>query len=343
MNVRLIACLMLPLVCGMFGLPVTASAQDESGRVVQFARDIAPIFARHCLECHDAENSKGGFQIDDADTVSGYLEAGDAAGSVLFTEYLMTDDEDMLMPPPSHGGPLSPAELALVRVWIDEGAEWPETATVGIVEEGASETPPAPVAAPRSLVGRVWAFQGFFHPATVHFPIALLLVGGLFVVVGWFHPVLGDHVALTCLFLGALSAVIATAMGWSFATQQGYGGWAKVDFQSTVFWHRWSGVIVTLLAVLTAFAALRAIGSNNTRLKALWKLGLLVCAALIGLVGHQGGDLTYGESHYQRAFKILLDSPGTPVESADAPAPPGEESATEPLEEASPAPSDDEE
>ncbi|TVP98558.1 MAG: cytochrome C [Planctomycetaceae bacterium] len=309
---------------GTFGSPLISAAQDDDfGRVVRFSRDIAPIFAARCLECHDADNMKGGFQIDDADTVSGYLEAGDAEASTLFTEYLLTDDEDMLMPPSSHGGPLSPSELALIKVWINEGADWPEDAVVGTtvevsIEEGVSPGDKA-VAPPRTLLGRVWAFQGYLHPATVHFPIALLLVGGLFVVVSWVHPTLGNHVALTCLYIGAASSVAASAMGWSFATQQGYGGWAKVDFDSTIFWHRWSGLVVTVIAVVTALVAVRATGSHSRRLNATWKFGLLVCAALVGLVGHQGGDLTYGESHYPRAFQILLDSPGPGgVESGEA-------------------------
>jgi len=313
MTSRSLACLIFAL--GAFGSPLISRAQDDDfGRVVRFSRDIAPIFATRCLECHDAENMKGGFQIDDADTVSGYLEAGDAEASPLFTEYLLTDDEDMLMPPPSHGGPLSPSELALIKVWINEGADWPEDAVVGIAGEGSAKEGGAAVepgvAAPRTLLGRIWAFQGFLHPATVHFPIALLLVGGLFVVVSWVHPSLGNHVALTCLYIGAVSSVAASAMGWSFATQQGYGGWAKVDFDSTIFWHRWSGLVVTVIAVITALIAVRATGMYSRRLNAIWKFGLLVCAALVGLVGHQGGDLTYGESHYPRAFQILLDSPG---------------------------------
>ena len=54
------------------------------------------------------------------------LKPEDVESSSLFVDYLTIDDEDMLMPPESHGGPLKPGELALIRVWIEEGANWPE-------------------------------------------------------------------------------------------------------------------------------------------------------------------------------------------------------------------------
>lgn len=327
MNHRFSVCLVLALWA--FASSSPAQAQDEASepaadesRVVQFERDIAPLFATRCLECHDEKEAKGGFRIDDSATVADYLEPGEGAASTLMTDYLQTADADMMMPPASHGGPLSPAELSLIRVWIDEGAQWPEGAVVKPV--GATgETEPAapevtPTQAPRSLMGRVWAFQGYFHPAVVHFPIALLTIGGLFVFVSWFRPVLGNHVALSCLFLGSVSAVVASAMGWAFASEQGYGSGATIDFDSTAFRHRWSGIVVSVIAVLTSLIAIRSLNGRSMRLRVLWKTGLLLCAVLVGLVGHQGGELTYGEAHYHRAMNILF--PGMVDDDASAPA-----------------------
>lgn len=310
--------------------------------MVQFQRDIAPLFATRCLECHDEKESKGGFRIDDAAAVADYLEPGEGAASTLMTDYLQTADTDMMMPPASHGGPLSPAELSLIRVWIDEGAQWPEGAVVmpaGATGGTEVATQPTKPEVPRSLPGRVWAFQGYFHPAVVHFPIALLTIGGLFVVISWFHPVLGNHVALSCLFLGSVSAVVASAMGWAFASEQGYGSGTAINFDSTAFWHRWSGIVVSVIAVLTSVIAIRSLSGRSLRLRVLWKSGLLLCAALVGLVGHQGGELTYGEAHYQRAFDILLpgtvadESPATPAEAAPEEAMPEETAPAEPATE----------
>lgn len=314
---------------------------DDQGRVVQFKRDISPIFAARCWECHNAKNAKSGFRIDTAESALDYIEPGDSGASTLMTEYLLSDDPDMLMPPASHQGPLSPAELALIRVWIDEGADWPEGYVIravgsgegddAAVDEAEGESAGQVDPAAKSLPQRLWAFQGYFHPATVHFPIALLLVGGLFVLVGLRYPVLGDHVALSCLFLGTASSIVASAMGWAFAVQRGYGSWTRVDTNSEIFWHRWSAIIVTVLAIVISVVAIKALASGGKRLQWVWKLGLLGLAAMVGAVGHQGGELTYGELHYQQAFELILGKPAEADQAADeAQAVPAVEAADQP-------------
>lgn len=299
------------LMCGgLCAQDDAVSPVDDEGRVVSFQRDIVPIFVDRCLECHGPEDAKNDFRVDDVDSVMGYVEAEDAELSTMYADYLITDSEDELMPPASHGGPLSAGELALIRVWINEGADWPDDAVVAAPDAEAQPAPaPQPTAQNRTLMDRVWAFQGYFHPATVHFPIALLLFGAFFVVLGWKWPSVGTQIPLACLLLGAPTAIVATLMGWSFATEQGYGGWTTIDFDSEVFWHRWSGVIVAALAALFALIALVSLRKDETKLTGVWKGGLLVLALLVGLVGHQGGELSYGHDFYPKAFRILLGTP----------------------------------
>ncbi len=302
---------LLLVVTGFWLIPLFAWGQDEllpatKPMVVDFQRDVAPIFVSRCLKCHGAKESKNDFRIDDQEAVLSYIEPGDVQASILWTDYLRSDDPDLQMPPVEHGGPLSASELALVSVWITEGADWPDGVAVVAEATPVAMVPPLVVAKPISLLGRVWAFQGFLHPATVHFPIALLLVGGLFVVVGLKYPVLGENVALVCLLLGTASAIAATAMGWSFATRQGYGSWDRFNTDSEIFWHRWSAVLVTLAAVSTSLFAIAWLRRRSPRLAKFWKVGLLVIAAMVGAVGHQGGELTYGKTFYQEAFQVLL-------------------------------------
>ncbi|WP_182866351.1 c-type cytochrome domain-containing protein [Rhodopirellula sp. JC639] len=320
----LAACTVAILVSGASLKAQERTAVDDEGRIVDFQRDVVPILRVRCLECHNEQEAKGDFRVDDAETFLSYVEPEDAEYSTVLADYMLSDDPDMLMPPPSKGGPLSPQELAVVRVWIDEGAHWPEDAVVDPVsEQGAEEAAAEPVVvAPKSLLDRVWAFQGFLHPATVHFPIALLLFGAMFVVLGWKWPSLGQQVPLACLLLGALMAIASTAMGWSFAMEKGYGSWTKVDMDSEVFWHRWSGVIVTVTSVVLALIALRALATKNIKLERTWKVGLLVVAGMVGAVGHQGGEMTYGKDFYPKAFRILLGTEGQPtdVEFAEEPA-----------------------
>ena len=323
-------CIFRTIVCLFFVVcPIAQRAHadeeisplDADGRVVDFQRDIAPILVKRCLECHGPEDAKNDFRVDDQETMMMYVEPEDLDASTMYVDYLITDSEDELMPPKSKGGPLSASELALIRVWIEEGAHWPEGATVAAPDQDTPEKKePAPV--PQSLAQRVWAFQGFLHPATVHFPIALLMFGAFFVILGVKWPAVGTQIPLACLLLGAPAAIAATLMGLSFATQQGYPGWTTVDFDKEWFWHRWSGVIVAVVATILALIALISLRREETKLTAVWKVGLLVVAGMVGAVGHQGGELTYGKTFYQNAFDILLgkseENEPPVVETADA-------------------------
>ncbi len=297
----------------------TISPLDDDGNLIRFERDIAPILRAHCLECHGPEDAKNDFRVDDRDLVMDYIEAGDFESSSLYIDYLTIDDEDMLMPPQTHDGPLPSSQLALIRVWIQEGANWPDDFV--FPEAGDAEVAPPPPPAPRLLSDRPRVAPGFLHPATIHFPVALFLLGGGFVVLGWKWPSLGTQIPLACLLLGSLSSVVATLMGWSFAPEQGYGaGWNILDWGREIDIHRWSGVVVTILSSIFAIIALIAIWKDSKRLTTTWKVGLLVCAGMVGAVGHQGGELSYGSDFYPKAFRILLGEPEQvtpPIEAVD--------------------------
>ena len=275
---------------------------DSDGHLVQFERDIAPIFQKHCLECHGPDDAKNDFRVDDREIVLDYIEPGDAADSMLYIDYMATDDEDFLMPPKSHGGPCSVNDLALIQVWINEGANWPEDATLSGASKPVQTAPPEEL----SLPERVWFAQGFLHPATVHFPIALFTLGAGFVVLGWKWPALGKQIPLACLLLGTLSSIAASLMGWALAPEQGYGSnWNIMEWGREVDAHRWSAVIVTIFSSVCAIVALAAVRSDSPKLTKLWKTGLLLCAGMVGAVGHQGGEMSYGKDFYPRALRIL--------------------------------------
>lgn len=303
-------------VCLYSNLVIAEGPLDEDGHVINFVRDVAPILRQRCLECHGPEDAKNDFRVDDQEIMADYIEAEDSEGSTLYVDYLVTDDSDLLMPPESEGGPLSASELAVLRLWIDEGAVWPEDAQV-VAAEASNETIPEATAVkvkPNGIAARVWAFQGYLHPATVHFPVALLLVGGLFVVLGFRWPQLAHPIPFACLLLGAGSAIVASMMGWSFADQEGYGSWTR-GLDASIARHRWAGIAVTIAAVAFSLVAIKAELSKNLKLRKVWQIGLLLCASIVGLVGHIGGELTYGEQFYHEAFEVLL---GTDSEVAES-------------------------
>ena len=323
----------LPLVLPILLLAIIASqdieaqdaetrvALDAEGRIVNFERDIAPIFIANCLECHQGDNAKADFRIDDRAYAMEYVVEGDAAGSILFTDYL-TPTDDMMMPPSTHDGPLKPAEIALIKTWIEEGAQWPEDYSMNPTDQPSSAGAADEASGSDSAIVRAWAFQGYFHPATVHFPIALLSIGGLFVILGLKWPKIGTQVPLACLLIGSVSAVAATAMGWAFALERGYAAPTGFEWEREIDSHRWSGTIVAIAAIVLAIIAISGVRRESRFLNFVWKAGLLAMALMVGLVGHQGGELTYGSTFYTDAFNRLL---GTSEESLADVATDGEE------------------
>jgi len=170
--------------------------------------------------------------------------------------------------------------------------------------EAAEETKVSDV---RPLGQRIWRFLGVFHPAFVHFPVALLTISAVFIVLRWKFKSISPDVAFYTLWAGAITSIIASAMGWAFAPQRAYGDmFAGPD--AAVFWHRWTAVLVSVIAVIVAIMATRARYVNNTDpIRAeRWHMGVLICAILVGLTGHQGGALVYGDDFYDKAFRKLL-------------------------------------
>jgi hypothetical protein len=97
---------------------------------IDFANDVAPIFAEHCTKCHGEEKQKGALRLDSPE---GVARGGDS-GEPLFVAgnseqshliRLVTGAEPDLQMPPK-GEPLPAAKIAILRQWIDAGAVLPK-------------------------------------------------------------------------------------------------------------------------------------------------------------------------------------------------------------------------
>jgi len=104
----------------------------QSQEPVEFARDIAPILEKNCLECHGQMQQKGGLRLDlklTAMAGSDFGEEkviipGDADESLLMWMVSSTDIEDRM--PPEDKEPLGAEEIRLLEDWINQGAIWPD-------------------------------------------------------------------------------------------------------------------------------------------------------------------------------------------------------------------------
>ena len=100
-----------------------------------FTRDIKGLLSNRCIRCHgpDAEARHGGgedgLRLDTfegaTEDLGGYaaIVPGDADQSELIIR-VTAKDTDLVMPPPEAGEPLSDKERALLRQWINSGAEY---------------------------------------------------------------------------------------------------------------------------------------------------------------------------------------------------------------------------
>ena len=292
------------------GLPVTGK--------ISYQPHVQQIFNAHCIECHGPKQAKAEMRVDDRDTLLSYVAPGDLENSSLWGDYLTTTDAESRMPPVKYGKPLSELELAAIRVWIEDGAEWPDTVTPLINPETAAPIAVAPApaaAAPRSMVGKVWTFVGFFHPAVVHFPIGLLLVSSLFCALALFRRETFEPAAFHCLWIGTAGALVASFAGWAFADIRGYGDFWHTHWSSDLIArHRITGVGVTAFAIALSVTAFFARRRTSSDLRIVWTMGALMLAGLVSLVGHQGGELTYGEELFSRAYEQAFGPSITDVE-----------------------------
>lgn len=93
---------------------------------IRFDRDVRPILSDKCFHCHgpDAENREADLRLDIEESAFALaIEPGHADASSL-VERIVSDDPDAIMPPPESKKELTRREIAVLRQWIDEGAEW---------------------------------------------------------------------------------------------------------------------------------------------------------------------------------------------------------------------------
>jgi mono/diheme cytochrome c family protein len=130
---RVLQALVVPWLA--FGISFLAPAQavgalpEPVSAAVDFKREVEPLLTRNCITCHGPEKQRGGLRLD----IKTLALAGGDSGKVLLpgksAESLLIQlvagiDPEKIMPP--KGDRLASEEIALLRAWIDQGAEWPD-------------------------------------------------------------------------------------------------------------------------------------------------------------------------------------------------------------------------
>ena len=128
---------MRPLLFGLPGIVAVALAALSSPRAsaqapatVDYARDVEPLLRANCYSCHGETFQSGSFRLDRRrDSLPNRVGANGArivpGNSGVSRLYLrIAGSSAGLQMPPS--GALRSEEIALIKAWIDQGAEWPD-------------------------------------------------------------------------------------------------------------------------------------------------------------------------------------------------------------------------
>lgn len=120
-------------------LPPPATVQ------VDFTRDVQPLLEAHCLKCHSGEKPKADFRLTSREAAlrggrNGVdIIPGQSGKSVLI--YAVAGQiEDLQMPPPGRGTPLTLEQVALLRAWIDQGVSWASITNAPVAQASVSPT-----------------------------------------------------------------------------------------------------------------------------------------------------------------------------------------------------------
>ena len=109
-----------------------ACGQQAALQKVDFAREVLPVLKAHCFQCHSGAQQQGGLSIESrALALKGGASGaavlpGSGSTSLLVIRSLGRGGRARM---PLGFAPLTAAQIAVLRTWIDQGAVWPDAGT----------------------------------------------------------------------------------------------------------------------------------------------------------------------------------------------------------------------
>jgi hypothetical protein len=131
----------------------TSKLPPPADRKIDFAKDVQPLFAKHCYSCHGTESEESGLRLDlpkralaGGDYGPAIIKGKSEQSPLILRIARLGDDEPM--PPEDGGKPLTAEQVGMIRAWIDQGAVWPELTGAVAKRAGADH----------------WSFQPILRP-----------------------------------------------------------------------------------------------------------------------------------------------------------------------------------
>ena len=131
------------------GAAVPAVATVPAAAEVSFAKDIRPLLETSCVQCHGKGKTKGGLSVETREALLKGGDSGPAAvpgkgGESLLVKLVVSVDPDEVMP--KKGSKWTPAQVAMLRAWVDQGMPW--DAGVTFAKPPAANLKPMPATLP---------------------------------------------------------------------------------------------------------------------------------------------------------------------------------------------------
>jgi hypothetical protein len=123
----------LSVACELFLVAAAVAQSAPPAKPVDFAREIRPILSDKCFFCHgpDEKHREAELRLDlreglfrSADEVT-IVAPGKPEASEIWRR-ISAESEDERMPPVESGKSLTDSQRALIRRWIEQGAQWQE-------------------------------------------------------------------------------------------------------------------------------------------------------------------------------------------------------------------------
>ncbi len=137
--------------------PGLASEPFSAEALEFFEKEVRPVLAGHCYDCHGPRMQQGGLRLDSRESV---LKGGTRGPAVVEgdpdSSWLMkaVRHQELEMPP---AGQLSPQQIASLEGWIAMGVPWPEPTPVRGVSAGEDEFY-------AKMLREHWSFQPLTEP-----------------------------------------------------------------------------------------------------------------------------------------------------------------------------------
>jgi mono/diheme cytochrome c family protein/uncharacterized membrane protein len=282
------------------GSPDGSPSKPSKSRQHKAARQTTPkatgtpaagkLFRQRCVKCH-GEDGTGSPERDNLPEIPNFTNA---AWQAKRTDAQLTasilDGKGKEMPP--HREKVSVEQVRGLVAHVRAFAP-----TTGKSEQGKPKATdpaePPKAKSPRGPFEKPICWVGKFHPAVVHFPIALMTSAA---VAELLRMATGkpsfEAITRYCVWFGSLTALVAGILGW-FA-----GGFHLTDTSRILMTHRWLGTSTVASAGLVLLLSEVSRRPERRRTRLCFQVTLLVVAVLVSVTGFFGGAVVFGLNHY---------------------------------------------